>query len=207
MIKTKREFLDLYQSDKLGNKIRSWPTLKALEASDYKGRVTIRSRQRSWKTLYNISIGEAHYQVVYNGGNDYYFNESAPDDRLILQGEYWNDHTRYLMYSRASLPMKDALALPLGQHDLTPYFTEAYKRGWVEKDWLKCCPNGGQERFQAEGLRAEMLLKASMNTNSWEDFQILRDEYPGHIIEFSCYDCELGSIPGRNTLVWEVRKY
>lgn len=137
---------------------------------------------------------------------DLYFNESAPDDRLLLQGEYHNDHTRYLMYSRAQLAMKDALALPL-DHDYMGMILCGFRVEGPTEYWQAAAESERQHRHESEGLKTEMLLRANMNANSWEDFNILRDEYPGHIIEFGCYDCELGSVTGRNTLMWEVRHY
>lgn len=190
MIPTKRDFLEKYTSGQLGNKIRSWPSIAALKSSDYRGPVSIRSRTSNWKTMYYVPQ-ERVFACERQFGPDFYFNESAPDDRLTIQGEYWNNHTRYLMYSRAQVAMKQALGLPLVSDPQT------WRYGIDPANW----------RHESEGLRTEMLLRANMNANSYEDFQILRDNYPAHVIEFSCYDTELGSVPGRNTLIWEVRSY
>lgn len=196
MITTKKDFLEKYTSGQLGNKLRSWNDLDTLKSSDYRGPVSIRSRLLSWKTMYYVPQERLDAILAKEGRlrgfatEDLYYNESAPDHRLTIQGEYLNNHTRYLMYSREKLAMKDALALPLNQ-DILP---------WPGAEL-------GAWRHESEGLLTEMLLRANMNANSYDDFQILRDEYPDHVIEFSCYDCELGSIPSRNTLIWEVRSY
>jgi hypothetical protein len=51
------------------------------------------------------------------------------------------------------------------------------------------------------------MLKATMTPASHDDWLLLIDKYPKHVIEVSIYDCCLGDMPGRNALVWEVRRY
>lgn len=58
-----------------------------------------------------------------------------------------------------------------------------------------------------EGLPAVMLLKRSLCANSWDWLNQLLDSYPGHVVEFSTFSCEWGTVPGYNTVWWEVRKY
>lgn len=55
------------------------------------------------------------------------------------------------------------------------------------------------------GVQAKMLLQSNMNTNSWEWLQYLLDEYKDHVIEFTCFSVCWGTIPGYNTVFWEVR--
>lgn len=59
----------------------------------------------------------------------------------------------------------------------------------------------------AQGLTADVLLRKYMNQQSYEWLQYLLDEYEGHVTEFSVYDCEWGTVPGYNTVFWEVRMY
>lgn len=42
---------------------------------------------------------------------------------------------------------------------------------------------------------------------SYEDVRELLKLYPNHVVEFSCCDRSVGSVPGRNTVIWEVRLY
>jgi hypothetical protein len=207
MIRSKEQFLELWNSGQLGNKLRSWKNLDALKSSGYTGPVGIRSRDFGWKTMYYVPQERLEAVLLKESRlrgariENLYFGESAPDDHLVLQGEYWvGEH--YLMYSRAKLAMKDALALPLGKDKCPSHVVATYPdMKWPPYDELIAY------RHEAQGVRAELLLRAAMNANSWDDFQILRDQYPGHVIEFGCYDCELGSVPGRNTLIWELRGY
>lgn len=58
-----------------------------------------------------------------------------------------------------------------------------------------------------EGSAAVCLLSSLLNPNSYDDLQTLFDAYPDHIVEVSVLDRCLGTVPGRNTVVWEVRRY
>ncbi len=57
----------------------------------------------------------------------------------------------------------------------------------------------------AHGIIASSLLKHFLCPNSYEWLWYLLDEYPNHIVEFSSYRCQWGTIPGYNTVFWEVR--
>lgn len=51
------------------------------------------------------------------------------------------------------------------------------------------------------------LLQEVMNQKSFDWLMYLLDEYQDHTVEFSVYDKCWGTIPGYNTVYWEVRKY
>jgi hypothetical protein len=153
----------------------------------------IRSRRAGWRTQYQV---QRDHLMYLRGGLDvdqFDFNGSTSDDRLLLQGEFWDDHTRYLMCSRSRRSMKEAMRLDVfcatdqatGKPLYAPYFVKVH----------------------AEGIRSIVLLKRAVNANSWDDFQVLIEQYPDHVIAFSCYDCCLGTVPLRNTIIWECRAY
>lgn len=58
-----------------------------------------------------------------------------------------------------------------------------------------------------EGSVATLLLRQVLNPNSYDDLMTLLDEYPDHVIELSALDHCFGTVPRRNAVVWEVRKY
>ena len=60
---------------------------------------------------------------------------------------------------------------------------------------------------EASGLRADLLLSSVMTPSSLDDWEMLTSRFPGHVLEVSVYDRCLGDVPGRNALVWEVRRY
>lgn len=58
-----------------------------------------------------------------------------------------------------------------------------------------------------QGTAAYWALKAVLNENSYDDLMILLDEYPDHVVELSALDVCFGTVPGRNAVVWEARKF
>jgi hypothetical protein len=60
---------------------------------------------------------------------------------------------------------------------------------------------------QVYGATAARLMREFLNDKSFEWVQYLLDSYPDHVVEFSTYDVEWGTVPGHNTVFWEIRKY
>ena len=69
------------------------------------------------------------------------------------------------------------------------------------RDALKQSPQ------HTRGLAAHLLLQNYLDSSSYEGLLELLDNYPNHVIEFSTYNCKVGEIPNRNTVIWEVRQY
>lgn len=59
----------------------------------------------------------------------------------------------------------------------------------------------------ASGVLAVSLLRSHMNPKSYDWLQELFDRYPDHVVEFTCLDTCWGTLPGYNTIFWEVRSY
>lgn len=70
--------------------------------------------------------------------------------------------------------------------------------------WRALMPGRG---VQHKGLGARMLLSRHLNPSSLADLFALLDRYPGHVVELSACETCLGTVPGRNAVVWEVRLY
>jgi hypothetical protein len=64
-----------------------------------------------------------------------------------------------------------------------------------------------EEAYQVSGLTALGLLKQHLNTRSYEWLMYLLEAYPDHVVEFSTFSVEWGTVPGYNTCYWETRKY
>jgi hypothetical protein len=64
-----------------------------------------------------------------------------------------------------------------------------------------------EQPVHLKGLVASLTLKTYMNARSWDWLNELFDNYPEHVIEFSCYSHCWGTVPGFNTVFWEVRQY
>lgn len=55
------------------------------------------------------------------------------------------------------------------------------------------------------GMSAKMLLKEFLDSNSYDWLNFLLDAYEDHIVEFSTFSICWGTLPGYNTVFWEVR--
>lgn len=64
-----------------------------------------------------------------------------------------------------------------------------------------------EEGKEATGIIAVSLLREYLCPNSYEWLNVLLDRYPDHIVEFSSFEVEWGTLPGFNSVFWEVRKY
>jgi len=58
-----------------------------------------------------------------------------------------------------------------------------------------------------EFTRARLLLRSVLNENSYDDLMELVARYPNHVYEFTALDVQFGTRPGRNAVMWEVRRY
>jgi len=57
------------------------------------------------------------------------------------------------------------------------------------------------------GVATLYLLDKYMDPSSRDDLDMLLELYPDATIEFTCFDIDVGTFPGRNTIFWEVRNY
>lgn len=116
-IDTKEEFYRLWKAGLLGNHIRSFDTFAELQKSGYHGLVTVRYKGASSKYCrYCIPVDKVDNVIdefLADGAKRemFTFNETAPDDRLTMQGEYYHGSSRgYSLYcSTDQLPMRPAL--------------------------------------------------------------------------------------------------
>jgi hypothetical protein len=111
---------ELYSRWAFGNKLRTWNNVDEFFESKYPGSVSIRYRGQvkaggmyAGFTAYNVL--NAHEQVhkfMAQGANPEFMvlNESAPDDRLLIQGELTLGTFGYnLFYSDIKGKMKDCM--------------------------------------------------------------------------------------------------
>jgi hypothetical protein len=56
-------------------------------------------------------------------------------------------------------------------------------------------------------LAAKFMLEKYVDASSYDWLMELLEEYPDHVIEFTVFDNDVGIIPHRNTVIWEVRYY
>lgn len=182
-ITSKSEYIALTQKHVFGNRFREWSSIDALLESDYSGAVSIRYRVADGRFM-KYYVPRADIEATVAGfealGADralMWANESAPDDALVIQGE--------LMFSTLGLYLFGSRAkLPMRKAlaDIT-------------------------QSFHYFGLRTVFALKGALTPSSYSDLMAILELWPDAMIEFSTFANNVGTIPGRNTIVWEVRHY
>jgi hypothetical protein len=183
-IKGKAEMYKLYEAGAFGNKLRTWTSTDAFLADDYKGLVTLRYKAAAggggW-CAYDVpadKVTETVAQWVSEGADPALVavNESAPDEKLIVQGDVGRlPEAGGFVFNHASEKTKMRIAMKNSQHSY--------------------------------GIEAQTLLREQLSPNSYDDVMTLLDLYPGSIVEFSAYAMNVGQLPGRNAVIWEVRNY
>ena len=113
-ILTKQENYALYEAGILGNKVLTWNSYAEILRSGWKGMVCIRSKKgiERGKMVYNIKIEDIpKYLENFGGEENVIFNQSMPDEHLIIQGEIMNDQKGiHLLYTTIKKPMNLGLA-------------------------------------------------------------------------------------------------
>jgi hypothetical protein len=186
---TKRQNYALWQSGAFGNKLRAWRSVGEWQASGFRGRVVLRELGRGGgRCLYNVEPDAVFDSLLVwaAGGvtlDQVMVNEVAPDQDVVLQGELYNG------------VLQDEEGFAIWDY----FFYSTFRAQMRDALWHR--PE------HTYGLRADVLLRRAMTDASYEDWRILLDQYPDHVLEVSIYDRCLGDIPGRNALVWEVRRY
>lgn len=182
---TKADFVRRYKTGEFGNTSRTWDTCDALLAYGRKFDPT------------TPVPGLFHLRNRIAGGSTYY--------NLHWSGcvAKWCDQEN----------SKDWYASEMAPHDHNLIQGELYrsergvelfystKVGLPMRDALLCQPS------QIHGIMVLMLLKHYMDNNSYEWTMELLDRYPDHTVEFSTFSKEWGTVPGYNTVYWEVRLY
>jgi hypothetical protein len=97
-IKDKMEAYAAYEKLQFGNKLKTWSSLEELLDSGWTNKVAIRYQvPQSRYTNYALTVAEAVDHVAHcvgDGANEklFRFNEAAPDDKILFQGELTRNH-------------------------------------------------------------------------------------------------------------------
>ena len=179
-IRTKAEFFRLWEAGVLGNKLRTWRDPNEAVIS---GVPLVGFRQIG-------AAGGGRFQLVENAhildaalkwtldGLSFMVCEAAPDQHAMLQGE--------------------VCRLLGGWHGALGINMQGIRmRDAMARGLLKPC----------RGVQVVDLLNRFMDVNSREDLEGLLELYPDATVEFTCYRYEVGCLPARNTIFWEVRNY
>lgn len=116
-VNSKKEYYLLYHTGFFGNKVLTWNSIEEIVKSKWEGGICIRGKKgidRS-KARFNLSLDEArnYLSLLEKEGileKDLTFNQSLPDEKLLIQGEVMRGIENYfLTYTRVKEPMNYAL--------------------------------------------------------------------------------------------------
>lgn len=177
----KLDFYRGWQAGKFGNRIRTFDNLSLLQESEYRGPVTIRYKQTGspyCRYLVPQSEIESHIDsCVLNGADRAMFTFNEPAPDDQLTMQGEVYRSTVGLYLFCS-------------HDQLPM--------------RKALEQSGKGFFTIQALGR---LQKYCNAKSYDMLMDLLDDYPDGVVEFSCYDRNLGNIPGHNTIIWELRNY
>lgn len=176
---TKADFVVRYKNGEFGNASPTWDTFEEYMDSGYRGLVHYRNRVAGGKTWYNIP-----YETCFADWIKACLE--VPRCQLYISAMAPTDKT--LIQGEV---MRGVWGL-----DLTYTFVKKPMRDAF-----------AEQTLHANKLQAIVILRQSMDNNSFEWLQYLLDNYEDHVIEFSVYDVEWGTVEGYNTVFWECRKY
>lgn len=178
---SKADFVRRFVAGEFGNKGPNWHTLEDFLTSGYTGLVHIRSRLSAGKGKYNVPTANVAQETSNFSPGSYYLAGMAPHHCNLIQGEI------------------QSVALPRA------------KSGYYLR--YSCAPDVAmRDAFamgisEANGIIAVSLLQQYLCPNSMEWLYTLLRRYHGHVVEFSCFSRNWGTLPNFNTVFWEVRNY
>jgi hypothetical protein len=180
---TKEQNYRLWKGGAFGNKLRQWRTLDEWEKSGFAGQVVLRYLGSAGGGFckYNLRPGEV---------------DAVVEDWIKAGAE-----RPKIMVNEAAPDRAVVLQGELWNGaDPWNYFLYSTVRAHMR-------PALERESRVSKGLATELLLRSTLTPSSYSDLGAVRERYPDHAIELSVYSIMVGDIPGRNTLIWEVRKY
>lgn len=180
-ILTKRQNYELCHTGAYGNRVRQWDSIDAWKASGYDGLLALRT-------------------ALEHGGGPKTFGVGPQFVEEWV--EYWALDFGIRRDQIRLAEMADGRRILQGQYanDFTGEFLHTFETGPMPEALAR-------SHAHAFGLRSLLLLRGAMTPSSFADFEVLLGQYPDHVFEISIWESCIGDIPGRNAIVWEVRKY
>ena len=129
-INNKSSCYKLYEAGCFGNKPLTWSSFDEILKSSWKGKISMRSKRGILRrnVIYALPIEKVPLAVkkwkrLGNPESEIGFNQSMPDEHLIIQGEITRFNALTLRYSTLKKPMNQALA----EEERECYNEEAYR--------------------------------------------------------------------------------
>lgn len=179
-INSKAEFYRLWHSGVLGNRPHVWRDVESAARSGHT-RFGIREIGKAGGGFFRVvhSIGEMKRIccMLAAQGRQFSLDGGVQNETVLLQGEI----------CRTVRGLEGMMAVRSGT-DIRAAFREG--------------------KFKpVQNLTALTLIREFMDPSSQDDVWDLLDMYPDHTIEFACFPGNVGVLPHRNTIIWEVRNY
>lgn len=186
---TKRDFVRRYKAGEFGNASPTWNTLKEF--------------------LHDHLISVCHYlDYKFKEGNVYHFR-----NRVAGGKTYYNQTGQEIinLWNGVDRPGDYYCSEMAPHHKGTIQGELGYVAGDLcltyNTQQLPMRDGFAVETKHKQGILAWLLLQDYMCHNSFYWLKHLLCEYPGHVIEFSCFSTNWGTLPHYNTVFWEVRSY
>jgi hypothetical protein len=187
-ILTKRKNYELCHAGAYGNRILQWASIEEWKASGYDKPVAMRVALQAGggPKAFHVSQNMVECQAKswgYKGiPRECIRLGEMVDGVRLLQGHYLND-----VYVQDGEARWGYLRFTMKTGAMPIAFASDDRSIW--------------------GLQADLTIREAMTPSSYSDWKELLDRYPGHVLEFSVWESCLGDIPGRNAVVWEIRRY
>lgn len=176
--KNKQDFYRRYTMGEFGNRIGDWAYEEFL-TNGYDGLVGLRFLQAGRPTIYNLTADHVR--------NHWDFPFSPQEVRVAEQLE--QQERRVIINAECCITDTGRLAL-------------RYSR--LPSKMKPAVPKYG---IDVEGILAWEVIRHACNPTSVDDLRELIFTYPNAAIEFTACDRNVGVLPHRNTIIWEVREY
>jgi hypothetical protein len=178
-ITSKPEFYQLAKAGCLGNLLRLFNSADEARASNVQhfGFRQVGAAGGGRHGVYPRKLLSDAVATWNDLGCPYIIDEAAPDIDVILQGEI----------CRTTRGWEGLLGIRTGHR-----MRESIALGLL---------------VPRQGIIVRALLREFLDASSLDDVDELLELYPDATIELASYPYDLGRIPNRNTLIWEVRDY
>jgi hypothetical protein len=180
---TKADFVVRYAANEFGNHSPTWDTVadwRAERGYPYTGLYHIRNRVAGGPTYYNVP-GVMLYRVWQE-----VLDTGVAPETLYISEMCPTQHTEI---------QGEVMRWTNGLYLLYSRVKRPMREALVLKSEI------------AQGIIALELLRFFMCPNSLEWLWHLLDNYKDHVVEFTTFDCNWGTLPNYNTVYWEVRLY
>lgn len=169
---------DLYSRGLFGNRLHHWNSVDEWMEDYEAGNISVGFRRKDIPGAYAPTYNEFMVMWCENDHTDW--------DKLCVSEISSDEHT--LLMAEVSRSEN--------------YFDMTYS---FEKQKMK--PAFKKSENYATGHTALCILKTFLDPSSYDDLMELFDTYPDSVIELSAFSKDVGIVPHRNTIIWEVRNY